>query len=179
MSRWEIQVKLNLSLWESSTIAANPPGPLFASLSPSNHIDAAKRVTDVKLKFQLRDAVFPSKSVFFAEVGSLPALTATLTGRGSCHVTLAPSEIEDYSHLHWVLLEWQDVCWQGSEFHCKQSALSLSHVKSSLSITCYLLTQELLNTISPLRSVQNAQPFLFKVIEIFQQHSQGKSSDER
>ena len=107
VSRWEIQVKLNLSLKEDTTVAPDPPGPVNARLSLSNFIVIEKRVTDVKLKFQPRDAGYPSKSFTFAGVGSSPALDAVLTGRGSYHVTLPRSEIEDYSHLHWVLLEWK------------------------------------------------------------------------
>ena len=100
MSRWEIQVKLNLSSKAGATFAPDPPGPLNARLSALNFTFTAERVTDVKLKFQLRDAGYPSKSFTFAGVGSSPALDTVLTGRGSYHVTLPQSEIEDYSHLH-------------------------------------------------------------------------------
>ena len=65
-----------------------------------NFIDTNKRVTDVKLKFQFRVSGCPLKSVLLAGVRSSPALDAALTGRGSYHVTLPLSEIEDYSHLH-------------------------------------------------------------------------------
>ena len=140
VSRWEIQVKLNLSLKPGATVAPDPPGPLVASVWEANFTLTAKRVTDVEVKFQLRGAGCPSKSFTSTGVKSSPALDTVLTGRGSYHVTFPPSEIEDYSHLHWVLLEWQDVCGQGSEFHCKQSALSLSRRKSFSSLTCYLLT---------------------------------------
>ena len=84
-------MKLNLSLKASYTCAADPPGPLNARLSVLNLIFTAKRVTDVKLKFQLRDAGYPSKSFISAGVGSSPGLDAVLTGRGSYHVTLLPS----------------------------------------------------------------------------------------
>ena len=126
MSRWEIQVKLNLSLWASTTFADDPPGPLNARVSVLNFIVTEKRVTDVKLKFQFRDAGYPSKRFISAGVKSSPALDAVLTGRGSYHVTLPPSEIEDYSHLHWVLLEWKVICLKRREFHHKQRTFSLS-----------------------------------------------------
>ena len=159
MSRWEIHVKLNLSLKAVATVAPAPPGPLVTSVSVSNFIVTAKRVTDVKLKFQLRGSECPSKSFISAGFLSSPALDAVWTGRGSYHVTLPPSEIENYSHLHRMLLKLQDVCWQGSEFHCKHSALSLFRKKSFSSTTRYLLAQELLKTISQLRSAQNAQQY--------------------
>ena len=160
MSRWEIQVKLNLSLEASTTFADDPPGPLNAMASVLNLILTTKRFTDVKLKFQLRDAGCPSNSSIFAGFGSTLELDAVITGGGSYHVTLPPSEIEDCSHLHWVLLEWQDICWQGSEFHCQQNYLSLSRKKIILKhYNIYLLTQEQLKTISQLRSVQNAQQY--------------------
>ena len=41
-------------------------------------------------------------------------------------MTLPQSEIEDYSHLHSVLLEWKVICLKESEFHYKQRAFSLS-----------------------------------------------------
>ena len=126
MSRWEIQVKLNLSLKAVATVAPDPPGPLTTRVSESNFIVTEKRVTDVKLKFQLRDAGCPSKSFISAGAGSSPALDTVLTGRGSYHVTLPPSEIEDYSHLHWVLLEWKVICLKRREFHHKQRTFSLS-----------------------------------------------------
>ena len=93
-------MKLNLSLKASYTCAADTPGPLTARLSVLNLIFTAKRVTDVKLKFQLRDAGYPSKSFISAGIGSSPALDTVLTGKGSYHVTLPPSEIEDYLHSH-------------------------------------------------------------------------------
>ena len=93
-------MKLNISLKEAATVAVDPPGPLVASVVLSNFIVTAKRITDVRLKFQLRDAGYPSKSFISAGVRSSLALNAVLTGRGSYHVTLPPSEIEDYSHLH-------------------------------------------------------------------------------
>ena len=93
-------MKLNLSLKAVATVAADPPGPLTTRVSMSNFIVTEKRVTDVKLKFQLRDAGCPSKSFISAGAGSSPALDTVLTGRGSYHVTLPASEIEDYSHLH-------------------------------------------------------------------------------
>ena len=93
-------MKLNLSLKASYTCAADPPGPLNARLSVLNLIVTEKRFTDVKLKFHLKDAGYSSKSFISAGVGSSPALDTGLTGGGSYHVTLPPSEIEDYSHLH-------------------------------------------------------------------------------
>ena len=93
-------MKLNLSLKASSTRAADPPGPLNARVSVSNLIYTEKRVTDVKLKFQLRDAGYPSKRFFFAGVGSSLAVDTVLTGGGSYHVTVPPSEIEGCSHLN-------------------------------------------------------------------------------
>ena len=99
MSRWEILVILNLSFRLSGTTTADTVGPI-AMLSSLNWISTAKKVTDVKLKFQLRDPGYPSISFVFAGVRSLPAADVILTGGGSYHVTLEPSEIEDYSYLH-------------------------------------------------------------------------------
>ena len=97
VSRWEILVILNLSLRLSGTFTADV-GPI-ARLSVLNLILTAKTVTDVKLKFQLRDPGYPSRRFVSAGVRSSPAADAVLTGRGSYHVTLAPSEIEEYSYL--------------------------------------------------------------------------------
>ena len=52
-------------------------------------------------------------------------------------MTLPPSEIEDYSHIHGVLLRWKVICLKGSEFQYKQRAFSLS---SDLSPTAALNT---------------------------------------
>ena len=90
---------LNLSLKSSNTFTADTVGPA-ARLSVLNFITTAKGLTDVRLKFQLRDPGYPSKSIVSAGVRSSPAVDVVLTGRGSYHVTLAPSEIEDYSYLH-------------------------------------------------------------------------------
>ena len=116
VSRWEILVTLNLSLKLSGTFIADTVGPA-ARLSELNFIITAKTLTDVKLKFQLRDPGYPSKSFVSAGVRSSPAADIFLTGRGSYHVTLAQSEIEEYSYLQWVLLKWRDICSQGSKFH--------------------------------------------------------------
>ena len=96
---------LNLSLRLSGTITADTVGPI-ARLSWLNFMFTAKTVTDVKLKFQLKDPGFPSKSSVSAGVRSSPAVDVVLTGRGSYHVKLEPSEIEDYTYLHRVLLKW-------------------------------------------------------------------------
>ena len=90
---------LNLSLRLSGTFTADTVGPI-ARLSSLNFIPTAKTVTDVKLKFQLRDPGYPSKSFVSAGVRSSPAADVVLTGGGSYHVTLELSEIEDYLYLH-------------------------------------------------------------------------------
>ena len=99
---------LNLSLRLSGTFTADV-GPI-ARLSVLNLILTAKIVTDVKLKFQLRDPGYPSRRFVSAGVRSSPAADAVLTGRGSYHVTLAPSEIEEYSGTY------NDYCLNGKIF---------------------------------------------------------------
>ena len=144
-------MKLNLSLKASYTCAADPPGPLNARLSVLNFIVTTKRFTDVKLKFQLRDAGYPSKSFISAGVGSSPALDTVLTGGGSYHVTLPPSEIEDHSNLHRMSLEWKVICFKRSEFYHKQKAFTLSS-RSSLVValnTVFGGTGSFYVTISP------------------------------
>ena len=95
---------LNLSLRLSSTFTLDTLRPT-ARLSDLKFILTAKTATDVKLKFQLRDPGYPSKSFVCAGVKSSPAVDFVLTGRGSYHVTLSPSEIQDCSNFHRVLLK--------------------------------------------------------------------------
>ena len=96
MARWETQVTLNLSLKGSATCDC-PDGAMIARPASLNFIITTNRViSDVRLKFQLRVAEDPSRSLDWPGVSVSAVLDAVSTGRGSNHVTLPPSETEDY-----------------------------------------------------------------------------------
>ena len=66
------------------------------SVFDSNETEA--KVSPVRVKFQLNDALRPLKSCMLSAVLGTVLSVSVLTGGGSCQVILPPSEIQNYRH---------------------------------------------------------------------------------